>query len=93
MTSLIEKWKSYVYTCIINLDYGNIHALTYARSRSPMVTTKSDGLFTQKSDVGLHVHVIHLFYPVIATSLLKSFLSIQNQQQPNIDNEEIEEWQ
>lgn len=54
---------------------------------------KSDGYdkdwwpSTQKSDVGLHV--IHSFYPIIATSLL----SIQNQQQPNVDNEQREEWQ
>lgn len=46
---------------------------------------------TQKSDVGLHV--IHSFYPIIATSLLKSLLSIQNQQQPYVDNEQREEWQ
>lgn len=58
---------------------------------------KSDGYdkdwcpSTQKSDVGLHV--IHSFYPIIATSLLKSLLSIQNQQHPNVDNEQREEWQ
>lgn len=58
---------------------------------------KSDGYdkdwwpSTQKSDVGLHV--IHSFYPIIATTLLKSLLSIQNQQQPNVDNEQREEWQ
>lgn len=58
---------------------------------------KSDGYdkdwwpSTQKSDVGLHV--IHSFYPIIATTLLKLLLSIQNQQQPNVDNEQREEWQ
>lgn len=58
---------------------------------------KSDGYdkdwwpSTKKSDVGLLV--IHSFYPIIATSLLKSLLSIQNLQQPNVDNDQREEWQ
>lgn len=75
----LKKWKLrlWQYTCINICDIPKSDGNDKFRWPSP-----------QKANAGL----IHSLYPVIATSSLKSLLSIQSQQQ-NMNNGEREEWQ